>query len=99
MLPLGSQLSRFRPSDATLAERIRRIESGAPLRTLMVGSFSYQKGALDLEEVAKSARGRFEFRFVGDLPKETRALRLRMSSRTVSCSVRGSRADEQGPDK
>lgn len=68
-------VSRFRPAEKIVDERIRRIEGGKPLRVLTVGSFSLRKGARDLADVAAALEGRMQFRFVGDLPGETRKLR------------------------
>ncbi|MDB6139498.1 MAG: glycosyltransferase, partial [Verrucomicrobiaceae bacterium] len=61
-------------ADATAARR-ERVLSGAPLRVLMVGSFSYRKGILDLKAIAGRLGTRFVFRFVGDVPAEGRALK------------------------
>ena len=75
LLPLGVDTERFRPSARTVAERLTRIKRGDRLRILTVGSFSFQKGALDIAAVANQLHKRTSFRFVGDLPRETRALR------------------------
>lgn len=73
VLPLGVDTQHFRPSPETLAERCRRIRAGEPLRVLMVGSLSYRKGALDLIDfVRRVDPERFRFRFVGDVPDESR---------------------------
>lgn len=64
--------SRFRPADVAITDRLQRIEAGMPLRVLTVGAFSFRKGAQDLITVAMALRGRMQFRFVGDLPAETR---------------------------
>lgn len=64
-LPLGAQLSLFRPDGTVITERRQRILSGQPLRVLMVGTFSLRKGAIDWLEIAKSAGSNFQFRFVG----------------------------------
>jgi len=77
ILPLGSDLSRFRPTEELVQERCRRISAGRPLRVLTVGSFSYQKGMYDLVQIVERLHGRLEFRFVGDCPPETRKLRSR----------------------
>ena len=73
--------SRFRPDPGVVAERCRRIRNGDPLRVLNVGAFSFRKGARDLVDVAAHFAGRetgkMEFRFVGDMPAETRTLRQR----------------------
>jgi glycosyltransferase involved in cell wall biosynthesis len=70
LLPLGSQLELFRPKPEVIEQRCERILSGNPLRVLTVGSFSYQKGILDLAEIARKGKGRFEFCFVGSVAKE-----------------------------
>jgi glycosyltransferase involved in cell wall biosynthesis len=75
VLPLGSDLSRFRPGENVVQERCRRILANEPIRVLTVGSFTYQKGMYDLAHVAERLCGRFKFRFVGDCPWETHRLR------------------------
>lgn len=77
---LGVNLSRFRVSPEVKAARIRRIRSGAPLNVLTVGTFSFRKGMLDLSSVAARLGHRMRFRFVGDLPPETRALRRQIGT-------------------
>ena len=74
--PLGVDMDRFRVAGDDAAERKRRILSGAPLRVLSVGTFSYRKGAHDLERMARALNGRMQFRFVGNRPEETRELCL-----------------------
>jgi len=81
ILPLGSDLGRFRSPEDVVQERCRRILAGRPLRVLTVGSFSYQKGMYDLVRIAERLHNRFEFRFVGDCPPETRKLRHRCSGK------------------
>ncbi len=81
ILRLGSDTSRFRPDPGVIQARCHRIVSGEPLRILTVGSFTYQKGMHDLARVSERLRGRFKFRFVGDYPAETRALRRRCGNR------------------
>ncbi len=73
LTPLGVDVSRFRPHDNVF--RSERILSGAPLRVLMVGSFSAQKGALDFIEIASKLGERARFRFVGDIPNGETVLR------------------------
>src|SRR6202011_5445347 len=65
LLPLGAQLSVFRPNGDIVAAREERIRSGEPLRVLTVGTFSLQKGALDYVTVAKALSDRYRFRFIG----------------------------------
>jgi glycosyltransferase involved in cell wall biosynthesis len=63
--PLGVDLARFRPAPEAVAERQRRILSGAPLRVLNVGTLSAQKGAYDLIRIAEALRGKAQVTFVG----------------------------------
>lgn len=74
LVPLGVDTSRFRPGPEVIAERLRRIRSGEPLRALFTGTFSYQKGILDFAEIVRRLHGLFCFRFIGDVPEESRAL-------------------------
>lgn len=74
-LRLGANLATFRPSDATVEARCRRILSGAPLRVLFTGAVSLRKGFWDFAEVVRaSGRGRFYFQCVGPMMKEARRL-------------------------
>lgn len=65
LMPLTADVRRFRPDENALEERYRRILSGMPLNVLTVGTFSFQKGMVDLIEVAKRLQGKMHFRFVG----------------------------------
>jgi glycosyltransferase involved in cell wall biosynthesis len=80
-VPLGSEVKRFRPGPEVVENRCRRVLSGEPLRVLTIGTFSYRKGALDLIEMAQRTSPRIRFRFVGDLPDETKQLRLQVNGR------------------
>jgi glycosyltransferase involved in cell wall biosynthesis len=75
LLLAGVDTERFRAKPGIIADRIERIERGDRLRVLTVGSFSFRKGALDIAAVARQLHRRAIFRFVGDLPPETGALR------------------------
>ena len=75
ILPLGSELKRFRATADDIKRRLGRILAGQPLRVLTVGSFSFRKGALDLIEIAARLNGRMKFRMVGDI--ESKVLRLK----------------------
>ena len=75
VIPLGAQISHFRPSERIIQERCRRVLSGDPLRVLMVGTFSFQKGAYDLCRIASEAGPRFSFRFVGAVDPSATSLR------------------------
>jgi glycosyltransferase involved in cell wall biosynthesis len=75
LLPLGVDVTRFRPSPEVVSERRRRILGGAPLRVLFVGTASFQKGILDFAEIVRALSGpRFQFRFLGDTPAESAAI-------------------------
>lgn len=71
---LGADLSRFRPSQATISERRLRILYGTKLRVLMVGSMTPQKGAYDFIELARLLGTQVEFRFVGDVDPSLQAM-------------------------
>jgi glycosyltransferase involved in cell wall biosynthesis len=75
LLPLGAELSRFRPSAEIHQARRDRIVSGAPLRVLYVGALSFRKGLYDLAHVVRdSPKDQFEFRLVGARSRETHRL-------------------------
>lgn len=80
---MGTDLSCFRQGDPGVAARRARILSGRPLRVLTVGNFSFQKGALDYSSIVRRAGGRYEFRFVGYVMPETRAVASRTSAHFV----------------
>jgi glycosyltransferase involved in cell wall biosynthesis len=74
ILPLGSRLTQFRPESQIIEERCQRILSGQPLRVLTVGTFSLQKGAIDLVDIANNADHNFQFRFVGSVTEDAKHL-------------------------
>jgi len=80
MVPLGVDVSNFRPTADKLEARRQRILNGTKLRVLFVGTKSYRKGLLDLAQIARTLAGWFEFRFVG--PEETQARALLNELRT-----------------
>lgn len=65
LLPLGAEMSAFRPESGVIEARRERILSGAPLRVLYVGGISYRKGLVDLRRIVEEGSDRFQFRFVG----------------------------------
>jgi glycosyltransferase involved in cell wall biosynthesis len=77
----GNEVKRFRPTRQVIDERCERITRGDPLRVLMVGTFSYRKGVLDLAAIADRLGRRMTFRFVGDILPEARNLRARLKDR------------------
>ncbi|HMH50420.1 MAG TPA: glycosyltransferase family 4 protein [Candidatus Acidoferrum sp.] len=79
-LPLGSDLSRFRPPAAVVEARCRRLQANHPLRVLYVGALSWQKGTWDSARIAAALpREAFHLRMVGAVTPEVgklmRALR------------------------
>ena len=74
MLPLGSELEKFRPEKEVIETRCERILSAKPLNILMVGTFSFRKGVLDFLEIASLGASLFEFQFVGPVAAEARHL-------------------------
>jgi glycosyltransferase involved in cell wall biosynthesis len=75
LAPPGARLERFRPAPAAIEARCERILGGAPLRVLNVGTFSLRKGMWDMAAVIRRLAGEpFEFRFVGAVAREARAL-------------------------
>jgi glycosyltransferase involved in cell wall biosynthesis len=74
LVPLGSDLTTFTAPPEALAERQRRILAGEPLRVLTVGTWSRQKGAAYLQEMAKQLAGTHRFRFVGAVAPDARGL-------------------------
>ncbi|MBI1761467.1 MAG: glycosyltransferase family 4 protein [Acidobacteria bacterium] len=80
LLPLGVNLTAFRPAAEVVEARSRRILSGAPLRVLYVGALSFQKGFQDLAAVIQTLcqpgarERRFMFRMVGPVVPEVKGL-------------------------
>jgi glycosyltransferase involved in cell wall biosynthesis len=65
-------LDWYRASPEVMQARVARVRSGAKLRVLMVGSFSFRKGLLDFFEIVSALKLKMQFRFVGDVPSEGR---------------------------
>lgn len=76
LLPLGAQLQLFRPEITTIKERCRRILAGEPLRVIMVGTFSFQKGIIDFIKIAAKTNTYCEFKFVGTVTSEVESIGL-----------------------
>ena len=79
ILSLGVDVTQFRASPEVLAARRERILSGAPLRVLWVGTMSLRKGVLDYANMVAALGGNFQFRFVGDIPKDMRQIAAKMA--------------------
>jgi glycosyltransferase involved in cell wall biosynthesis len=70
-LKLGVKNDDFRPPQDTIETRPERILSGAPIRVLNVGTFSFQKRMWDIKTIVDNLRsGRFQFRFIGPISLE-----------------------------
>jgi alpha-maltose-1-phosphate synthase len=81
VVSLTARAAQWRPSEPVVAERIRRIESGARLRVLFVGALSYRKGMFDLAHVVESMSGSMDFRFTGEVMRECARLAGGLSDR------------------
>jgi len=78
----GVRVEAFRPPESRIAERCRRIQSGAPLRILNVGNVSFQKGLWDLAAMARELNpNRFVFRCVGAIAPEAAGFVAKLRSR------------------
>jgi len=75
ILPLGAELSQFRPDITVIEERCQRILSDKRLKVLMVGTFSFRKGIMDFVEITDHCLDNFEFQFVGSITKEFNLLK------------------------
>ena len=87
VFPLGAQLDKFRPDESVIKVRHDRILSHQPFRVLMVGTFSYRKGAIDFVEIVKECNPKITFRFVGDVPPEASAL-AKQNDKTIEFIAR-----------
>ena len=81
LLPLGSDLTTFRPTEAVAEARRQRILAEHPLRILYVGGVTLRKGMWDLAQIARALpREDFQLRVVGFVSRElghlSRCLRL-----------------------
>ncbi len=74
LVPLGSELVRFRATGETLAARKARIRAGEPLRVLTVGTWSLQKGVPYLIQTARALGPLARCRFVGGIAQDARHL-------------------------
>lgn len=74
LIPLGSELSRFRASHETLVARQQRILAGGPLQVLIVSTWSMQKGAPYLIQTARALGSLAQCRFVGAIGQDARHL-------------------------
>jgi glycosyltransferase involved in cell wall biosynthesis len=71
LLPLGVDAHAFRPTRDVLAERKRRIRSGAPLRVVLAGTVCFRKGLYDFEKIARAVDPRrIRFQLIGSVAAE-----------------------------
>ncbi|MBW4646739.1 MAG: glycosyltransferase family 4 protein [Goleter apudmare HA4340-LM2] len=82
ILPLGTQLNKFRPEQPVIEERCYRILHEPKLRILMVGTFSYRKGVIYLVDIAKLCSQFCQFKFVGSITREAQEL-AKKSTRNI----------------
>lgn len=80
LLPLGVQIDKFRLDNKIIEERCQRILSNQPLKILMVGTFSYRKGAIDLVKIAELGCAFSQFKFVGSVSEEASHLAQKSSN-------------------
>lgn len=81
-LPLGSELSKFRPPASVATARCQRIRASHQLRVLYVGALSWQKGTWDLAQIAAALpRDDFHLRVVGPVTSEVRRVLLTLRGR------------------
>ena len=72
---LGVDTRKFCASAEDMERRSQRILSGAPLRILNVGTFSFRKGAWDMASILRRFNPKeLCFRFVGPVAEEARRL-------------------------
>jgi glycosyltransferase involved in cell wall biosynthesis len=71
LVPLGVDASAFRPTRDVLAERQRRIRSGAPLRVILAGTVCFRKGLYDFEKIVRGVDPqRIRFQVIGSVSAE-----------------------------
>jgi len=74
LLPLGSNVQRFRPSNAVVVERINRLRTGSRLKILFTGNISLQKGFIDLIAIAEALKDYADIHLVGNVTPDAQAL-------------------------
>ncbi len=68
--PAGAHTGDFNANSEQRLRRAERILRGEPLKVLIVGTLSAQKGIFDLQQVVCALSGRMHFRFVGTIAKD-----------------------------
>jgi len=75
MVPFGVDPGVFRPRPETVAERCRRIASGAPLEIAYVGTISMRKGMRDFLEICRALpANRFRITLTGAIHHDAESL-------------------------
>jgi glycosyltransferase involved in cell wall biosynthesis len=93
VLPLGVDVTTFRPTPAARDARAARILGGSVLRIVYVGALSFQKGLLDLLRAAALLRDDpVEFTLIGPRMAESEAL-LAMAGANVRLSPKRPQAE------
>jgi glycosyltransferase involved in cell wall biosynthesis len=84
ILPLGVDLTGFRPSEKVVEERCCHILAGEVLRILYTGALSFQKGMWDLAQIiCELSYERFHFRLVGPMALELAVLMPEIATRVM----------------
>lgn len=84
LIPSGTPKVRFRPKNATIEDRCRRIFNKDPLRLLFVGTVCFRKGFMDLMAIACELKKNpnFKIRIAGPIAKEANAVLKKIASFT-----------------
>jgi colanic acid/amylovoran biosynthesis glycosyltransferase len=80
-ISLGVDAAAFRADTDIIRQRCERINSGAKLRVLCVGTKSFRKGLLDFAAVVEAVGDRFEWKWVGAAEPESRKVLRRLRGR------------------
>jgi glycosyltransferase involved in cell wall biosynthesis len=84
VLPLGADVSAFRPGPDVAAARARRILAREPLRVLLAGAVSFRKGVRHVARVVSQIDpARVTFTWVGSVLPEAAALAAQLRARGV----------------
>ncbi len=76
--PGAAEIGDFFADVPTRERRRARVQSGAKLTVLLVGTVSAQKGVVDLVQVAEALADRIRFRFVGSIAADAGPLMARV---------------------
>lgn len=82
LMIIGAPSDNFRPNEKDLADKIRSVSEGSPLRILTVGTFSFRKGTFDYAKIVSELAGEgVQFRFVGGVAEECTLIRQLLASK------------------